>query len=122
VLIAFRPAAAPTDFMAPVWTSPTVTVLEKETRVLTLIGLQEFDGNWSFWNNKVWEVLGFKRIADMDMDGDEWTTLIVINFLEIRCAKEKSEWELAVKKAKRWLGVVGLDRLEEKAREVVQNN
>jgi hypothetical protein len=65
-------------------------------------------------------MLGFK--VDMDMDGDAWTTLIVINFLEIKCAKEEREWKLAVKKAKEWLRDVGLDKLEKKAREVVQNS
>jgi hypothetical protein len=91
-------------------------------KVIALINLQEFDGNWSYPNNKVWEILGFESVADTDTGEDVWTTLIVIKFLEIKCAEEKDTWKFVVEKARGWLkGVTDLDRLERKAQEVVKN-
>ena len=65
-------------------------------------------------------------VMDIDapdgVDANVWLTLLVIKFLQKKCAEEEGTWELVVEKAKAWLdnsGIGDIAGLERKAGEVL---
>ena len=71
-----------------------------------LIALQGFKGNWKL-DQQLADVVGIDletlRKSKKDFKDDEFATAVAIAFLEIRFAESKVEWELIVKKARKFL-------------------
>ena len=81
----------------------------------TLIMKQKASGSWAL--GEVSNLLGsslspeaIKKAISAVVDGDAsadaeaiWVTAIVIAFLEARFPDQKTNWDLVVKKAKRWI-------------------
>ncbi|MAD85570.1 MAG: hypothetical protein CL912_21630 [Deltaproteobacteria bacterium] len=112
--------SSPTPTQAPQFTVPE-SVADK---VLALIELQDFDGFWASDSDKhAFLIMGVMDIDAPDgVDANVWLTLLVIKFLQKKCAEEEGTWELVVEKAKAWLdnsGIGDIAGLERKAGEVL---
>jgi hypothetical protein len=119
-------AAAMSKRVAPPRDWSQVSSSEK---VLALIALQAFDGYWPGDNAEVGRIIGLgSTIKNKNLVTEEkniWAALLVIKFLEEKCADEEGTWALVVEKARIWLAGMGSDpsameELEKKALEIVQ--
>ena len=113
--------SSPAAAQAPQFTVPE-SIADK---VLTLIELQDFDGFWAVDGDKhAFLIMGIKdTAAPSGVDANVWLTVLVIKFLQEKCAEEEGTWELVVEKAKAWLDTSGLDDiagLEKKAGEILE--
>jgi hypothetical protein len=100
-------------------------------KVLALIALQAFDGYWPGYNAEVGRIMGLgSTIKNENLVPEEkniWATLLVVKFLEEKCADEEGTWALVVEKARTWLASMGndpsaMDELEKKALGIVQKS
>jgi hypothetical protein len=98
-------------------------------KVLALIALQAFEGYWPGDNGEVGQIMGLgSTIKNENLVTEEkniWATLLVVRFLEEKCADEEGTWALVVEKARGWLVGLGKDQaameeLEKKALEIVR--
>ncbi|KAF4620162.1 hypothetical protein G7Y89_g14659 [Cudoniella acicularis] len=104
--------------------SPSAPALSVPTsiadKVLALISIQDFDGFWaSDADKQAFLIIGITDTSTPDgEDANVWLTVLVIKFLQDKCAKEQGTWELVVEKAQAWLdrsGDIGLENLEKNA-------
>jgi hypothetical protein len=65
--------------------------------LMDLVTRQEVDGRWL---SKDVQVTAQK--PDDFPDQDLWTTLCVMVFIEVRFAEQAEEWQLVVRKARKW--------------------
>ncbi|KAH6693333.1 von Willebrand factor type A domain-containing protein [Leptodontidium sp. MPI-SDFR-AT-0119] len=89
-------------------------------KVLTLIQLQDFEGFWaSNANHRVFRIMDITDTTTPEgADPNVWLTILVVKFLQEKCAEEQGTWELVVEKAQTWLdgcGYMGVEELEKKA-------
>jgi len=97
---------------APVgWASRTVS-----EKVLALIELQQFDGSWNT-SSELTDIIGIKIPAGK---GKEWVTLLVLNWLEVKCAEEEGTWGMVAEKARNWLATENSGTWEGMEAEIVE--
>ncbi|KAL9599017.1 MAG: hypothetical protein Q9219_004132 [cf. Caloplaca sp. 3 TL-2023] len=89
---------ASTDSMATESYSTPQTDNEK---VHAIIGLQDFEGWWEK-SQELDGLLSHVRV-DKESNGREWTTMLVVKWLEEIMGRENEVWELVVEKARSWL-------------------
>lgn len=102
-----QPQYSPSSIPAPVVSQPKVpeSIAEK---VLALINLQDFDGSWSDDTFAAGLIMGLDDLQTHNAcpDGADvgiWLTLLVIAFLQEKCAAEMGTWEMVVEKARAWV-------------------
>jgi hypothetical protein len=100
-------------------------------KVLALISLQEFEGYWPGNKAEVGRIMSLSSsLKNGNLSSEEksiWVTLLVVKFLEEKCADEEGTWALVVEKARGWLVSLAKDKaamegLEKKALETVQKS
>ncbi|KAK0102766.1 hypothetical protein ONS95_006363 [Cadophora gregata] len=117
-----RGAAVPSAWSAP---TPQFTVpISIADKVLALIEMQDFEGFWAVDSDKhAFQIIGVKETKAPDgVDANVWLTVLVVKFLQEKCAEEEGTWEMVVEKANAWLdgcGVGGIQGLEKKAGELL---
>ncbi|KAL2061135.1 hypothetical protein VTL71DRAFT_7408 [Oculimacula yallundae] len=90
-------------------------------KVLALIKLQDFAGFWAADEGKesrAFQIIGISSNCTYGADADVWLTVLVIKFLQEKCAEEQGTWELVVEKAQAWVygcGTMDVEELEKKA-------
>jgi hypothetical protein len=95
-------------------------------KVLAIIALQTFEGSWTD-EDEVIEIMGIGRgvVEKAGVERKVWVTVLVVRWLETRCAEEEGTWGLVVEKARGWLeglGVMDLEALEKEAGALVENS
>ncbi|KAG4444150.1 hypothetical protein IFR05_000379 [Cadophora sp. M221] len=102
--------------------SPAPVPTSTADKVLALIQLQDFDGFWTSDANhhilRIMDIADTATAAPEGADANVWLTILVVKFLQEKCAEEQGTWELVAEKARTWLdgcGDMGVEELEKKA-------
>ena len=86
----------------PTQPSSVSTSLERAT-LMDLVTKQELDGHWSSAQVQV----SAAQPAEVT-SADVWTTLCVVVYIERKFAAQAEEWQLVVRKARKWLDKAGV--------------
>ncbi|KAL8639851.1 MAG: hypothetical protein Q9228_003159 [Teloschistes exilis] len=76
-------------------------------RVHAVIDMQDFEGWWAN-SEELLQIMGLAGKVRGQKKND-WTTALVVTWLEVKMASEKEVWELVVDKAKMWLAEQRVD-------------